>query len=302
MPVTWLQGVFAPVPTAFDADGNLAAPPSGYYTHLERAGLAGIVALGSNGEAQHLSDAERVAWLAAVRKVLPPKLHLIAGAGGQSTHHTLELTRAAADVGAEAVLLITPHYFRREFQKDAFAAHYAAVASASPVPVLVYNLPSHTGFDLPPEWLAGLAQHPNLAGIKESSGDLTRLPVLRQLMGAGFRLLTGRGEQLAEAMEAGADGTIAALANVAPAECVGVYQAAREHRWADARALEQRIRSLGIALTTGLGIRAGRAAVGFEGFDHGPPRAPLAPLSGDEVQTIRGLLEAASLLQGAVQA
>jgi dihydrodipicolinate synthase/N-acetylneuraminate lyase len=227
---------------------------------------------------------------------------LIAGTGGQSTRHTIELSRAAADAGAEAVLCITPHYFRREFSRDSIRAHYEEVAARSPVPVIVYNLPSHTGFDLPPEWLSGLADERfNLVGIKESSGDLGRVPVLRRQMGESFRILTGRGEQLAEAMQAGADGTIAALANLAPAGCAQVYSAARRKAWEEARAAERRIAPLGEALTARYGIRGVKTGLALEGFDHGPPRAPLAPLGEDAVADIRQLLEAAELLPGPVR-
>jgi dihydrodipicolinate synthase/N-acetylneuraminate lyase len=302
MPLDWLRGVFPPVPTAFAADGSLSAPLPEYYAHLQKAGVDGIVALGSNGEAQHCSDAERLDWLRAVRKVLPRGLRLIAGAGGQSTRHTIELSRAAADAGAEAVLCITPHYFRREFSRDSIRAHYAMVADHSPVPVIVYNLPSHTGFDLPPDWLSGLAEdHVNLVGIKESSGDLGRVPVLRRHMGEGFRILTGRGEQLAETMEAGADGTIAALANLAPAACAQVYGAAHRKDWDQARSLERRIVPLGEALTSRYGIRGVKAGLALEGFDHGPPRAPLAPLDEGAVHEMRQLLDAADLLPGPVR-
>jgi len=296
----WLKGLFPPIPTAFDADGSLAEPPTGWLEFLAGCGLDGVVALGSNGEAPALTEGERVQWIRAIRKGLPKPLRLIAGTGADSTVATIERTRAAADEGAEAALLIAPHYFRRQLTPEALRRHYHAVADASPIPVLIYNIPPHMGYDLTAEWIIAIAGHPNLAGMKESSGDLSRLPTLREGVGEDFAILTGAGEKLLDALLAGADGSIAALADLAPAGSVRVRNAWRAHHLEQARREQQLIAPLGQALSAGYGVPGVKAGVRMLGFDHGDPRPPLPALPASELPVLQGLLAQAQLLPRAL--
>src|SRR5207249_12185512 len=153
----------------------------------------GVVALGSNGEAAHLSEAERVRYIDLVRQALPAPLRLIAGTGAESTRATIERTRAAAAEGAEAALVIAPSYFRRQLTADALRAHYHSVAEVSPIPILIYNVPVHMGYDLGPDWIVRLTGRANIAGLKDSSGDLGRRPGLRTEVGAGCVVIGGEG-------------------------------------------------------------------------------------------------------------
>jgi 4-hydroxy-2-oxoglutarate aldolase len=288
--------MFPPVATPFEADGSLAGPVPGFFEHLAQAGLDGVVVLGSNGEAPLLDDSERLQWITAVHRVLPAPLHLIAGTGVQGTRSTIRLTRAAAAAGAEAALVITPAYYRHQVTEEALRAHYHAVAAASPVPILIYNIPAFSGFDLPAEWLPILAAHPNLVGIKESSGDVERIRRIRTLMGPDFVVVAGAGEQLMAAMEAGADGGIAALANVAPAECARIHTAQLTGDRATAARLQARIAPVGPAVTARFGVAGLKAALAMQGYDHGPPRSPLQPLREPELRLLRSLLDDAGLL------
>jgi 4-hydroxy-2-oxoglutarate aldolase len=300
MSVTWLRGVFAPIPTAFDREGRLNRVPAGFLEHLAAGGLRGVVALGSNGEAEHLTEPERIEWLTAIQARLPKGLRLIAGTGAQSTAATLERTRAAADCGAEAALVITPSYYRKDLTSVALRRHYEQVAERAPIPLLIYNVPGHTDLDVPTATLALMTQHPNLVGIKDSSGKLSRLPVLRARMPAGFIILTGRGERLAESMGLGADGAIAALANLAPHECAQIWQLMERHEEAAAAAAQSRIKPVGEGLTDRFGVPGVKAGLRIQGFDHGPPRAPLPALTPADESALRGLLEGAGLLAEAV--
>src|SRR2546423_378481 len=216
MSVAWLRRVFPPIPTAFGPDGALRPPPAPFFDYLRDGELDGVVALGSNGEAAQLTEAERLDWIRLVRTALPPPLRLIAGTGAESTIATIGRTRAAAAEGAEAALVIAPSYFRAQLTADALRAHYHAVADASPIPILIYNVPVHMGYDLGAEWITRLTDHPNIAGLKDSSGDIARLPGLRARLGPAFVLLAGAGEKMVDALAAGADGAIAALANLQP--------------------------------------------------------------------------------------
>lgn len=295
-----LKGIYPPIPTAFGADGSLAPVVSPFLEWLAAAGLDGVVALGSNGEAAALTEPERVKWLSKVRAALPGSLRFIAGTGADSTRATIERTRAAADSGAEAALVITPFYFRKDLTPTEVVAHYEAVASASPIPILIYNVPVHTGWDFQPrDWAARLAAHPNIAGLKDSSGDLARIGYLRSVVPPEFMLLAGAGERMVAALDVGADGAIAALANVFPEECVAILRATRSGQGSQAAALQRQIAPLGEALTSRYGVRGLKAALQMLGFDHGPPRAPVPALDENERALLRRLLDHAPQRSGA---
>jgi 4-hydroxy-2-oxoglutarate aldolase len=300
MGAAWLRGVFPPIATAFAADGGLRSPITAFLESLRAGGVDGVVALGSNGEAAHLTEAERLQWIRAVRGALPPPLRLVVGTGAESTLATIERTRAAAAEGAEAALVIAPSYYRRQLTVESLRAHYHAVAEASPIPILIYNIPVHMGYDLGEAWIVRLAGHANIAGMKESSGDIARLPRLRQQLGPEFVLLAGAGEKMVDALEAGADGAIAALANLAPGASVGIRDAWLGRRFDQARQLQRIIAPLGLALTGGYGVPGLKAALRLLGYDHGDPRLPLPPLALSELPALQRLLEDAKLMPRAL--
>jgi 4-hydroxy-2-oxoglutarate aldolase len=296
----WLRGVFPPIATTFAPDGSLRPSPAGFLEYLRGGGVDGVVALGSNGEAAHLTEAERLRCIQWLRGSMPAPLHLIAGTGAESTVATIERTCAAAAEGAEAALVIAPGYFRRQLTADALRRHYHAVAEASPIPILIYNVPVHMGYDLGAEWIVRLAGHPNIAGMKDSSGDLGRLPTLRAQLGPDFVLLAGAGEKMAEALQAGADGAIAALANLAPAASARIRGAWVGDDLEQARLQQRTISPLGEALTRGYGVPGLKAGLRMLGFDHGDPRPPLPPLPAAELAPLHRLLEEAGLMPRAL--
>jgi 4-hydroxy-2-oxoglutarate aldolase len=293
--IAWLKGLFPPIATAFAADGSLALPPEGYLEWLRDGGLDGVVALGSNGEAASLTDDERLTWIRSVKARLPSPLRLIVGTGAESSRATIERTKAAADLGAEAALVIAPSYYQRQLTVEALRRHYHAVAEASPIPVLVYNVPGHMGYDLGAERMIAVAGHRNIAGLKDSSGDIGRLPQLRAALGPDFVLLTGTGEKLLDALTHGADGAIAALANLAPAGSANIRHDWQENRLQEAEQHQKRIAPLGQALTHGYGVPGLKAALRLLGFNHGDPRPPLPPLPASELPEVRRLLTEAQL-------
>lgn len=300
MGAAWLAGIFPPIATAFAADGALRPPATGFLEFLKDGGLDGVVALGSNGEAAHLTESERLQWIGWVRHGLPAPLRLIAGTGAESTRATIERTRAAAAEGAEAALVIAPSYFKRQLTAEALRAHFHAVAEASPIPILIYNVPQHMGYDLGAEWIVRLAGHANIAGLKDSSGDIARLPGLRASLGPDFLLLAGAGEKLVDALDAGADGAIAALANLAPHASAGIRKAWLGRRPDEARQLQRTIAPLGEALSGGYGVPGLKAGLRLLGYDHGDPRMPLPPLAASELPAFRRLLEDAKLMPRAL--
>ena len=295
----WLHGVFPPIATPFESGGTLGAPVKIFLEHLRDCGIDGVVALGSNGEAPSLNDQERLEWIRALREALPTPLRLLAGTGAESTRQTIERTLAAAAAGAEAALVITPSFFKRDLDGAAFRAHYAAVARESPIPILVYNVPQLTGVDLPAEWFLELDPHPGIAGLKDSSGDLAKLARVRQGR-PDLVLLPGVGGQLAEALALGADGGIPALANLAPAGCAAIRRAVQAGDEPAARRLQATLKPLADWLGGASGIARLKAGLAELSFDHGQPRAPLSPATPEERERTRALLSRAGLLPDVV--
>jgi 4-hydroxy-2-oxoglutarate aldolase len=171
-----LSGIFPPITTPFYPDGNV------YFKKLEsnverysRTPVAGIVVLGSTGEAILLSDQERRDVFKAARAAAAPNKVLIAGTGIESAIETLRLTEYAAELGYDVAMVRTPHYYKKQMQPANILAFYRTVADRSPLPVIIYNFPQATGYDIPAEIVIELADHPNLIGIKESSGDVEKV-------------------------------------------------------------------------------------------------------------------------------
>ena len=186
------SGVFAPIPTPFGDDGELDL--AAWRDNVDRwmgTGLHGLVVLGSNGEAPLLDDHEADRLVAAARERIPADRVLIAGTGRQSTRSAISASRRAADAGAEAVLVLTPSYFKGQLTTAAFIRHYTAVADASPVPVLLYNYSALTGVTLPVEAAAALSIHENIVGLKESGHDMGYVGDLVRLAPDGFSVLVG---------------------------------------------------------------------------------------------------------------
>jgi 4-hydroxy-2-oxoglutarate aldolase len=171
-----LHGILPPITTPFYPDGNV------YFKKLEsnverysRTPIAGIVVLGSTGEAILLSDQERRDVLKVARTAAAPNKVLIAGTGVESAIETLRLTEYAAELGYDVAMVRTPHYYKKQMQTANILAFYRTVADRSPLPVIIYNFPQATGYDIPAEVVIELAGHPNLIGIKESSGDVEKV-------------------------------------------------------------------------------------------------------------------------------
>lgn len=295
-----LSGVFAPVPTAFDAAGNLALDH--YQANIRRlcdAGLDGVVILGSNGEYVGLSESEKLDVIRAGLEALPPgKLGLV-GTGCESTRGTVALTQEAARLGAHAVMVVHPSYYKPLMTKPALLAHYRAVAQASPVPVILYSVPKFTGFDLPVDVVAQLSQEPNIIGIKDSAGNVIQLQEILLRSRPGFNVLVGTGSALLAALAVGVTGGVLALADVAPAECVQLYRLCREGRWEEARALQARLLPVNQAVGGYMGIPGVKAAMDMQGLYGGAPRLPLLPLGEADRTALRAILATAGLLPGA---
>lgn len=279
--------------TPFDASGNVdpAAIQSNAARWLER-GVRGIVALGSNGEAPLLDEEESAAVIAAARAAVPSDRVLIAGTGRESTRSTIAASTRAADLGADAVLVRTPSYFKPRMTTDAFVAHYTAVADAVPVPVLLYNYPAVTGVTFAPDAVARLSEHPNIIGMKETSNDAGQIASYADAtVGRVFALLAGSAPGFYPALCLGATGAILAAACVVPRACVALFDAYQRGDHAAARDLQRRMIPIANAVTGGFGVPGLKLALDMTGYVGGPPRLPLLAAPPNAAAALRAALE-----------
>jgi len=283
-----LAGVFAPVPTPFDdqdrVDTRRLAAALGKWSSRP---LAGVVVLGSNGEAVLMDDVESDRAIVAAREAVPRDRVFIVGTGRESTQAAIRASKRAAEHGADAVLVRTPGFFKNQMTTDAFVRHYTAVADESLVPVLLYNFTALTGVNLLPAAVSRLAEHPNIVGMKESGGDIAQIAELVNGTPKGFAVLAGTTATFYAALCVGAVGGILALACAVPEACARLFTATREGRHDEARAIQRQLAPLAKLLGPTYGVPGLKAALNVLGYDVGLPRPPLAPLPETAVKTLR---------------
>jgi 4-hydroxy-2-oxoglutarate aldolase len=286
-----LSGVFPPVPTPFDAGGGIDL--RSMVENLERWNqydLAGYVVLGSNGEAVYLTDEERVRVWQAARPAIPADKLMVAGTGCESTRQTIALTRQAAEAGADAVLVVTPHYYDAKMTADSLIQHYEAVADASPIPVAIYSVPKFTHVDVDAATVARLSQHPNVIGIKDTGGNVTKLADFVRLAQPGFQVLAGSAGFFFAGLALGAVGGVLALANIAPQQSIDIYRLFKTGRWNEAAELQRQMLPVNAAVTSRFGIAGLKAALDMLGYYGGPVRSPLLDVGENEREILKATL------------
>ena len=288
-----LRGVTPPLTTPFRADGTVDLPA--FEANLESlgsSGLASFLVLGSNGEAAGLEHEEKLELIATARRLAPGRF-LLVGAGTESTRGTVALTRQAADRGADAVLVLTPHFYLRRMTPEALRRHFEAVAEASPIPVYLYSVPAFTGLTWPPGLAPALAGHPRVAGMKESSGDVGLLGRIIASVPPSFEVLCGSAPVFYPALCVGAQGAILAVANCVPRVVLGLYEAFVAGDHVRARRLQEALTPLAVAVTSTWGVAGLKAAMDLAGLRGGDVRGPLLPAPDAARKEIGPLLEAA---------
>jgi 4-hydroxy-2-oxoglutarate aldolase len=293
-----LEGVLVPVTTVFDGVTGEAEAVN-FRENLRRwvaEPLDGIVLFGSNGEGPLLDEDEKVRLTTFARDVVPSTTSLIAGAAAESTRATRRQCRELAEAGADAVIVHPPSYFGSTLSPAALRDHFLAVAESSPVPVVLYNIPKYTHVALEAGLVAELARHPNIIGIKDSSGDVKRLAAFSETTSPTFRLLVGSGALLYTALELGASGGVCALGLLAPRECAEVVRLFRQGAKAEAGELQERIAPVHHEIVSRMGVVAVKAALDLLGYTGGLPRPPLKPLAEKERTEVLRVLKTARLL------
>jgi 4-hydroxy-2-oxoglutarate aldolase len=276
---TPIQGQYPPIPTPFAGERIANQALADNIARWNDEPLEGYVVLGSNGEAIMLTDDERREVVRTARRAIPEgKRRMIVGAGREWTAATIGAVREAFDMGADAVLVGLPSYYKPAMTSRAIEAYYREVADASPGPVILYSVPAFTGIPIPPEVVAALAPHPSIVGIKDSAGDIENLRALSRIArehGDEFSVLIGNAGLLAEGIMSGSRGAVLAVANVAPRQCDRIIEAARRGDAREANGGLETLLPLARLVTRTHGIGGLKAALDLLGYHGGEPRRPL---------------------------
>jgi 4-hydroxy-2-oxoglutarate aldolase len=289
-----LKGIFPPVVTPFNRRGDV--DEKRFRENLRKytgIGLGGVVVAGSTGEALYLNEAERLRLVEIAREVVSPPELLLVGTGLESTRETIRLSHEAIARGADALLVLPPHYYKPKMDAPTLIAHFEVLASKVKRPIVLYSIPQFTGINMEVETIAALSRHPNIVGLKESSGNLAFVKTILRKVAPGFRVLVGSVTILLDALRAGAAGAVLGQACFAPALCVGVYEAFRRGQAKTARELQQRLFPLAQKISLPFGVSGIKAALDLSGYHGGLPRSPLLPLSTESRQKVSAALREA---------
>ncbi len=272
-----LQGIFPPVTTPFDHEGNVyKAKVRHNIEKLNLTAVAGYVVCGSTGESVMLSTEEKIELWGVVAEHAAKEKLLIAGTGCESVRETVKLTNCAAGMGYRAAMVRTPHYYKNLLNNAAAQmVFFRAVADQSKIPIMIYNWPQATGLDIPAEAVIQLSEHPNIIAMKESSGNIEKTMKMVRESKPGFQVLVGSAPTLWPSFMVGACGAVLAFANAAPYATIALYEANRAREYDAVRDWQNRIANAAVLVTTKYGIPGLKHAMDLNGYYGGPPRLPL---------------------------
>jgi 4-hydroxy-2-oxoglutarate aldolase len=270
-----LNGVMPPITTPFENGDVAIGRLRENFAEWNKTGLSGYLVLGSNGESVYLSEKEKLSILEASRDAIPASKVMLVGTGFESTQETIRFTNLAARSGGDYALVVTPCYYKGAMKPQILYEHFIAVAEAAEVGILVYNVPKFTGINMEPELVASLSQHPNIVGVKDSSGNIGQLGEIVHLSEEGFAVFVGSAPVLFPALCVGAVGGILAAANVAPQEFSKIQDFYEKGQFDKARKMQSFLTPLSKAVTVTYGIGGLKVAMDCAGYYGGDPRPPL---------------------------
>jgi len=295
------SGVFAALTTPYAHDGTVSLPDLKHNVHrYNQTDLAGYVALGSTGESVLLTRAELDGILITVKEAAAKGKKLLAGTGAESTAETIERTKRAAELGYDAALVKTPHYYKPAYKPEVLIAHYRRVADESPIPVMLYSIPQFTGVALGAADVAALAEHPNIIGIKDSSGNVQGTAEIVAATPPAFQVLVGSAATMYPSLAIGARGAILALACALPEKCVALFDLVRQGHHEKARELQSILLRASKLIVSEMGIAGVKHTMDQRGYRGGVPRLPLLPLHQEQKKRLNDFL--ATLEPAAVRA
>lgn len=252
------------------------------------AGIHAVVICGTTGEAPTLSDEEKLELFRRAKSYAGSDCLIIAGTGSNSTEHTLRLSIAAERLGVDGLLLVSPYY--NKANPEGLYLHYQAIAQAVSLPVILYNVPSRTGLDIPVSVYQRLSRLPNVAGAKEASTNITKITKIRSACGHDLPIWSGNDDQITPAMALGASGVISVLSNVLPVETQAMAHAALNGDFDTAAALQTELQPIIEALFCEVNPIPVKEAMKLSGFDCGGCRLPLAPMSQENREKLQKAL------------
>lgn len=286
-----LRGIFPPLTTPFAADGSVAlARLRENITRYNAMSIGGYVCNGSTSESVLLRWEEVYQVWETAKEAAAPGRTLIAGTGAESTAETIEHTHRAADLGFDAALVRTPSFYKPAISVDLLAAHYLRVADAAAIPVLIYSVPLFTHVTVDASLIVRIAAHPNIIGMKDSSGDLEGSVRIMAAAPKSFSLLVGSAAMMYDTLQRGAVGAVLAVSNIFPEMCNDVYKAAQAGDSARAQSLQQRLIAPSRMFGAQYGIPGIKYALDRRGFYGGPPRPPLLPVDDQARREIEAVL------------
>jgi 4-hydroxy-2-oxoglutarate aldolase len=292
-----LTGIYPPLATPFLNQELALDLLAENVQKLAPTGLTGFVALGSNGELPALTEAEKLKVVETVVANAFAGAQVMAGVAYESTKQALHFIAQVADCGAQAALVLPPSYYKSALTPEVQRDFYAKLADEAALPILIYNMPAYTGINLGPDVAVPLAEHPRVIGMKDSSGNIVQITeIIRQTQDEDFAVLAGSASFLLTSLCVGASGGVAALANLAPRDCVQLFNLYQDGALDEARALQYRLMASNAAVTNRFGVAGLKAAMTLCGYQGGEPRHPLAPLSPETLVSVRAILDDSHLL------
>ena len=290
-----LSGILAPICTPFvNQDVSIEKVRDNMHKYRS-APLAGYFVLGSNGENKSLTEKEKLEILKTVVREKAENQMVLAGAGFESTRQTIEFSKKVADLGADFVTIVTPSYFKKRLTDEAMVRYYTEVADALPIPVVVYNAPGFTGMTISAGVIGKISQHPNIAGMKDTSkGNMSSY---LEAAGEDFGVLSGTVSTLFESMALGAIGGVVSLANAFPEPCCQLFEKYQSGDITGARELHYRLFRLNRAVSGSFGVAGVKYAMELGGFHGGDPRLPLLPITEEGKASVREAVQAAGLME-----
>lgn len=292
-----IRGVLPPMITPFKTGGQLDL--DAHLNNIERwnaTDLRGLVVLGSNSETAYLNESEKLQLIELTAKAKGKDKLLLAGTGMESTRETIRLTNRAAERGAQGALLLTPFYYANQMGDAALIKHYERIANESEIPIFIYNVPKFTHLNLSAELVENLSQHPNIAGMKDSTGSIAQLVEFQRVAQTDFHLMVGTASVWYPALCLGVRAAIMALANCLPLECAEVQHLYDLGEYGAAEILYRRLYPINKAVTATYGVAGLKYACNLMGYSGGSVRPPLGELPREGQQAIRRILVEAEML------
>jgi len=286
------HGIYAPIVTPFNEREEIDYNKLEH--NLDKLGhsrLDGIVVLGSNGEFVYLSNKEKLELVKFVLDNFTSHKKVIVGTSAESTLETIELSEKVAALGADAILVLPPHYYKLAMKEDVLYDYFIDIADASPIPVMLYNMPGNTGINLLSSLIAKLSRHENIVGIKDTSGNIVQIAEIVRDTDYGFSVFAGNAGYLLPALSVGARGATLALANIFPDECCEIVSLFNDGKIEEAKELQLKLLEINYIVTGKFGIPGLKYSMDLLDYRGGYPRRPLKPLSEEKKLIVKETLK-----------